>query len=162
MTTLERQEKVTNWLKTVKPGDEVCVTNVYNVRAFINRMFDASIPDSNLKRDINLDPNNDPNIAIITTIRGVLPDGCIVVDDKIYDQDGKPLSRASEWGKGPELQPVDDNLRDKAQRYGFINNIGKIDWNKLSTEAMNKITEIIIEEANRIRNEEGKTNENDG
>lgn len=162
MTGAERQEKVTNWLKTVKPGDEVCVTNVYNMTSLINRMLDISMPDPDIKKEVKSNPNNDPNFAIITTIRGILPDGCIVVDDQIYNSDGKPTSRASKWVRGPELHPVDDNLRDKAQRYDFINNIGKIDWNKLSTNSMNKITEIIIEEANRIKNEEEKSNENDG
>lgn len=156
MTRQEYQESVNKWLTTVKPGDEVCVTNTKDsLRLFTNMFFGNSI-NSATGNEIEKD------VCVITTIRGVLPDGSIIVDSHIYDNEGKREGVNSETlSMAPSLHPVTDELRETSKRLDFIDAVKRIKWDIISTEAMGKIVEIIMGEEARIKEEKKQKEEED-
>lgn len=156
MTRQEYQESVNKWLATVKPGDEVCVTNTKDsIRLFNNMLFGNSI-NSATGNEIEKD------VCVITTIRGVLPSGSIVVGGHIYDKEGKREGVNPEsLSTAPSLHPVTDELRETSERLDFIDAMKRIKWDIISTEAMGKIVEVIMGEEARIKEEKKQKEEED-
>lgn len=145
MTEKERHEKVAEWLKTVKAGDKVCVTNVYN-RNLLLLMRGLM----NLE---GVDPRTgqitDEEICYLTTIRGVLPDGCVVVDNTIYDHDGKMIGR-DDLNGNPSIHPVTDELITESEITMFCESIRNIDWKKFEYNSLLEISNVIEREVKRI------------
>lgn len=154
MTGQEYQEFVNKWLTTVKAGDEVCVTNTKDpLRLFSNMLFGISGNSAT-------DSETEKDICIITAVRGVLPDGSIVVDDHIYNKEGKREGIKSEsLSTAPSLHPVTDELRETSERLDFIDAVRRVKWNVISTEAMGKIVEVIMGEEARIQEEKKQKDE---
>lgn len=153
MTGQEYQESVNKWLSTVKPGDEVCVTNTKDpLRLFSNMLFGSS--------ENSTTEESGRDVCIITTIRGVLPDGSIVVDDHIYNKEGKREGvKLESLSTAPSLHPVTDELRETSERLDFIDAVRRIKWDLISTEAMGKIVEVIMGEEARIKEEKERKEE---
>lgn len=154
MTGQEYQEFVNKWLTTIKVGDEVCVTNTKDpLRLFSNMLF--GISGNNTTGN-----ETEKNVCIITAVRGVLPDGSIVVDDHIYNKEGKREGVEMEsLSTAPSLHPVTDELRETSERLDFIDAVRRIKWDIISTEAMGKIVEVIMEEEARIKEEKKQKEE---
>lgn len=153
MTGQEYQEFVNKWLTTVKPGDEVCVTNTKDpLRLFSNMLFGSSGNSTT--------EESGKDVCIITTIRGVLPDDSIVVDDHIYNKEGKREGvEMDSLSTAPSLHPVTDELRETSERLDFIDAVRRIKWDLISTEAMGKIVEVIMGEEARIKEENERKEE---
>ena len=127
------KKETVEWLSTLKVGDEVCFTNEYNL-AYV--LFGALG-----------DPNKEDRVCKISEVRGILSDGCIVVADTIFNKEGKienvSKSEFASLSMDGELVKPTDKLRELARRLKFIETFKIIDWNKIDTDAMNKIVMII-------------------
>lgn len=138
-TKLSREE----WIKSIKVGDEVCVTNSYNISVMLGFSLEAFTG-----KNENTAPRE---ICEIKNVRGILEDGAIIVDDTVYKPDGTPENKEDK--NAPELYPVTDELREKMWRLKFSNDIKNIDWSKVSSDGIEKIIDIINDEIKRIEAE---------
>lgn len=139
MTTNERTQAAAEWLKTVKPGDEVCVTNKYNVTKYLSDLFNTMVP-TNLQNE-----KSGEDICHITTIRAVLEDGSVVVGNKLFNSDGT-LAENTPMSGNPSLHPVTDELRTLEWRYKFYKAIEGIGWEKVSDETISAMIDLINKE----------------
>lgn len=128
------------FLKSIKVGDEVCITNEYNM---IESLF-GSLLEESMKSSL---------VCEIHKVRGILDDGAIVIDDKIYNGDTGVYTSNHENEVNLEIQPVDEENRHQAWRETTSNILKKIDWFKISDEAIRGFIIIINEESERIKNE---------
>lgn len=144
MTIQETKISRDEWIKSIKVGDEVCVTNSYNISVMLGFSIEAFTGKT--ENDVPIE------ICEIRNVRGVLDDGAIIVDDSIYKSDGTPEKKEGRYA--PELYPVTDELRENAWRVKFYNDIRNINWKKVSSEGIEKMIDIINSEIQRIEAEE--------
>ena len=159
MTGNEREEKNIEWLKTVKVGDEVCITNTYNLTGCIlGKMFENSFGHlfggSKYK-----DEGQTDEICEITTIRGILPDGCFVVGTSIYTPKGKLEGDNIASSTEPELFEPTEELRQLAWKFKFSKDVKKIDFRGFTEESVKGLIQIINNEIHRINEEAKEKNE---
>lgn len=152
MTTNDRSKATEEWLKTVKTGDEVCVTNIYDTTRFLVNMFNSMVPD-NLQNEKSCE-----DICMISTIRGVLEDGTIIVGDKLFTANGT-LETNTPMKGNPSLHPATDELRQLTWRFRFYDSMKTIPWTKFDDSAIVKIIDIINVEIQRITVEENVSRE---
>lgn len=129
MTIQEQKEQRAEWIKTIKPGDEVCVTNIF-------------------KPLLSFDP--DSQICEFDKVRGILEDGTIIVGNIVYKADGTP----EDDDVDTELFQVTEEVLEARWRLRFYNDVKAIDWSRLSTDGIGKIIDVINEEIKKIEEEE--------
>lgn len=148
MTIEERVNKNKEWLKTLKVGDEVCISNTYDiVKKHIEPFFGSIFGGSPVvgPKEVH------EEICIIANVVAVLDDHSIVAAEEIFSPGGKELNKLS--SRKLELYEPTDELRDLAFRLKFTNDIKNIDWKKISAECIRKIITTINEEIDRINKE---------
>lgn len=129
MTIQEQKEQRAEWIKTIKPGDEVCVTNIF-------------------KPLLSFDP--DSQICEFDKVRGILEDGTIIVGNIVYKADGTP----EDDDVDVELFQVTEEVLEARWRLRFYSDVKAIDWSRLTSEGIGKVIDVINEEIKKIEEEE--------
>lgn len=131
MTIQERKEQRAEWIKTIKPGYQVCVTNIF-------------------KPSLSFD--TDSQICEFDRVRGILEDGTIIVGSVVYKADGTP----EDDDVDTELFQVTEEVLEARWRLRFYNDVKAIDWSRLSTDGIGKIIDVINEEIKKIEEDAQK------
>ena len=153
-----------NWLCNLKPGDEVCFTNKYNItRSLLGfGLFGGPFGSDDGPAKNTEEEQMGKQFCKIQNVRGILPDGAIVVADAVFTPRGKieayQRSEFAALSMDGELVPVTDELRELAQRLEFIDIFSRIKWELFDIASMNKIVQIINEVAIK-HSEKGDKNE---
>lgn len=134
MTIQERKEQRAEWIKTIKPGYQVCVTNIFKP----SPSFDT-----------------DSQICEFDRVRGILEDGTIIVGSVVYKADGTPEDDDVET----ELFQVTEEMLEARWRLTFYQTVRCIDWKRFTSDGIEKIIEIINEEIKKIEEEEKRKDE---
>lgn len=138
------------WLDGLKEGDEVCFSNTHNFArslfgsAFGFSMFGGSVTDQLEREKAEAEGKE---FCKILNVRGRLSDGSIVVDDIVFTPEGKiesvARSQHSALSMDGELIPVTDELREKASRLKFEDDIKTINWKIIDLKSIQEIVKII-------------------
>lgn len=164
MTGKEIQEKNKEWLKTVKEGDEVCLSNSHDqVKMMLGGMMGGFGPNSLFG---GYTPNEPPEgfeeVVEILTVRAILPDGCILVGSRIFTADGIQEGLDSEsfssWYYPSLIEPTEE-LRELAQLLKFSKDIKGVPWRRFNIDVIRQLTQVINEEMNRLNDEYLKAEE---
>lgn len=139
MTKAEKEEARLEWLKGVKIGDEVCITDIDNTSSLYTLLYTTK----------SYDPEC---VCIISTIRGILDDGCFVIDNDIYTEEGKLIGSHSNQLAGTVVicEPT-DKLRNIAWRKKFQESIKEVNWSNIDDEAITEIISSINKAVERKR-----------
>jgi hypothetical protein len=140
MTGKERDNARIEWLKTVKEGNDVILTNHHCMMMNLFGSFFGKASET-------------AEVCTREKIRGVLSDGSIIVGDKVYNNEGRELP-LKEFSVGePVLTEPTEDLINLAARYEVINTAKKVQWELFSDDALNQLTKLLVSESNRIRDE---------
>lgn len=135
MTFKEQEEQIEEWIKTLKVGDEVCITNRGNtIDNIIDNMF-AQCLGANIQGEI---------VCKIEIIEGILSNGGVVVGDVIYNQEGQAKGHKI-TNPLPRLFPITDELKELAWKMKFSENIKNTEWSKFPVNTIAKIMKICNE-----------------
>ena len=159
MTPKEKRERL-EWeakvqgnqafLDALSVGDEIVVTNTYNVPTYQfgnlveNKPFDpeASIPGIGDQTE---------EICEYRKVRGITEDGSFIIGTNIYDKTGKPekvakgYNRTELWKPTPELQ----DLTDLLLFVKTVRNFSFYTWKRFNKDKINDLQTIMKSEVDR-------------
>lgn len=163
MTYAEKKLERNEWLKSLKVGDEVCVTNEGSISSKLFSTMMGGImggffggPTSSKE-----DSAVPQLICGITKVRAVLPDGHLLIENgMIFTLEGvvenvEGTAVQAAFG-AVEIWPADDKNKDIAWRLQFHSAISKFGWEQwklFSRESIEKMIDIINSETLRIEDE---------
>ena len=141
MTGKDYKDQNIEWLKTVKVGDEVCVTNTHNViRKLFGTLFDASIFGA------SQDSRESTELCSIHKVRGILPDGSFVVENYIYNPNGELEGNHVAIDNKCELVQPTEELVHLSWKLKFMRDVKLVDFREFSNNSIQKLVTIINEE----------------
>jgi hypothetical protein len=155
MTQAERNAANTEWLKTIKKGDEVILSNVHDWTRFMLGSMFSGFPSS------GANPTSVEEICEVHTIHGFLkcddpehPEDLIILnlggdslreaDLRLYDRDGKECGvDNSVLGGRPSLVQPTDELIELSRKIKFQKEIRNIYWKPFKWETIQAILNIL-------------------
>ena len=148
---INQEEKRKEWLSNLKVGDRVCITNLYNSK--LDSMLSKMIYGS--------DTIESSKVCIISTLRAIMPDGCFVVGNDIFDEQGVLVTRRNDI-ELPKLCEVIPELETLCWRLKFMDQVKILDWDSIDDQGIQETIAAIngsVERTHKREEEERKRRE---
>lgn len=145
---INQEEKRKEWLANLKVGDSVCITNLYNSK--LDSMVTKIIYGSDVVEA--------SKVCIITILRAIMPDGCFVVDNDIFDQQGILITKRNDV-ELPKLCEVTSELETICWRLKFIEQVKILDWNSIDDQGIQETIAAINGSVERMHKKEKEEEE---